>query len=93
MYFDDETLTIDENRYEEGLKDTWAEGRTDVDTIEIDDTIRTIMEKSEAKDADYTEEIEALEALKAEQEDYLAEAIDKEKEGLSGLIDMFKTLE
>ncbi len=89
MYFDEETMTIDENRYEEGLKDTWAEGRTDVDNIDIDNTIRSIMAKAEQEDADYTEELAKLEELKAEQEQYLSDVIEKEKADLQGLIDMF----
>lgn len=93
MYFDDETLTIDENRYAAGLENTWAEGRADIDNIDIDDTVRSVMDKVEAEDSDFTDEVAKLKELKAEQEKYLNDAIAKEKTDLGQLIEQFKNFE
>ena len=90
-FFDEETLTINENSYAEGIKNTWAEGRVDIDNIDVNGVVVSLMEKTDA-DADYSKEIAKLKELKAEQEEYLAGAIEKEKTGLATVVEALKAL-
>lgn len=90
-FFDEETLTINENSYAEGIKNTWAEGRVDIDNIDVNGVVVSLMEKTDAN-ADYSKEIAKLKELKAEQEEYLAGAIEKEKTGLATVVEVLKAL-
>ena len=80
MYFDKETVDHFNNRWEEGLKGTWAEGNVDPIT------------KADSGDTDFSAEIAQLETLKADQQDKLNAVVEKEKAGMDAVIATLKAL-
>lgn len=92
MYFDKESVDYFTENYEEGLKGTWAEGKTDPMDCYVDDVVRSLMAKTENKDKDFSAEIAELEELEKQQRELLDNVIEKEKNSLDLLTEMLRSL-
>lgn len=92
MYFDKETMDYFNNHFEEGIKGTWAEGRAEPLDCYVDDIVRSLMDKVESGDKDFTAEIEQLKKLEAEQQALLDTIIADEIEGLSAITETLKAM-
>lgn len=91
MFFDEDTISYREGHYEEGLKDTWAEGRTDLDFCDVYG-VNNLLQTKNGADEDYSAEISKLESEKADQESKLADVIKKEKSDFKDIIKMLKNI-
>lgn len=92
MYFDKETMDYFSDRFSEGIKGTWSEGKIDPMDCYVDDIVRSLMDKAESGDTNYESEIKELKQLEAEQKALLDDVIDEEVEGLASITKMLKTI-
>ena len=92
MFFDKETVDFFGDGMKEGIAGTWAEGLVDVPDCYVDDVVRSLMDKVEKGDKDFSAEIKELQSIKKEQQDYLDEVIKKEKDGMDKLVKTFNDI-
>ncbi len=92
MFFDKETVDHFNNRWLEGLKGTWAEGKVDPMDCYVDEIVRSLMDKAEAGDTDFAAEIAELEKLQKEQTELLNNVVEDEKDGLDTITKMLNGL-
>lgn len=85
MFFDKETVDYFNDGWLSGIEGTWAEGKVDPMDCYVDDVIRSLMDKVESGDTDFTDEINELETLLEEQNELLNKVIQDEKASLDTL--------
>ena len=92
MFFDKETVDHFNDRWLEGIKGTWAEGRVDPMDCYVDEIVRGLMDKAESGDTDFAEEIAELEKLEKEQTELLSTVVKEEKAGMESITKALKAL-
>lgn len=92
MFFDKETVDYFNDGWLSGIEGTWAEGKVDPMDCYVDDVIRSLMDKVESGDTDFTDEITELETLLEEQNELLNKVIQDEKASLDTLEEMLSEL-
>lgn len=92
MFFDKETVDFFNDGWLSGIEGTWAEGKVDPMDCYVDDVIRSLMDKVESGDTDFTDEITELETLLEEQNELLNKVIQDEKASLDTLEEMLSEL-
>lgn len=92
MFFDKETVDFFNDGWFSGIEGTWAEGKVDPMDCYVDDVIRSLMDKVESGDTDFTDEITELETLLEEQNELLNKVIQDEKASLDTLEEMLSEL-
>ncbi len=89
MFFDEETIAYREGCYEEGLKDTWADGRIDTDFHPEVYAVNNKCMNAEGTE-DFTADIEVLETVLADQIERLGTCVEREKTLIQTVLDLMK---
>ncbi len=92
MFFDKETVDHFNNRWLEGIEGTWAEGKVDPMDCYVDEIIRSLMDKVESGNTDFSAEISQLQQLLEEQEALLDTVIQEEEASLDAITETLNSL-
>lgn len=90
MYFDEETCQYFMDQLWDKRTGTWGDGRVEYRHCDVGDVTRSLCEKYEEDAPDVTDEIAALKELKAQQQEYLAATVEREKAALAELVTMME---
>lgn len=90
MYFDEKTCEYMKDQLFKKRDDTWGAGLIEWRHADTGAVVRSLKEKKEQENPDLSQEIAALEKIKAEQEEHLMDVYKAEKKGLKEAVKMMR---